>query len=220
MAAFSSAAFDVNAFSESAFDFSSVPPTPVVDDELRGGRRIYDPDDKKQKVKTRKLRKEEQRDLDKMFAERVAPRYVSPKPEPSQPVKRETPYVPPVEPKKPDRVTAARQFMALDALDDFLAEREQTANENARAVEVAHIKAKQHAKFLEREQQRLARDAERRAESDRQAEVQRAQLAQRHEEDRIAAEQAEQERQIEAQRQSDEDEMIFLLLKVHLGELG
>lgn len=190
----------------------------VVVEELKGGRRIYDPDDKEQKVKTRKLRKKERDDLDKMLAVNAVPRYIAPKPAPAKVTKRVAPPVVAPEPPalvvpSPDRVTAAKQFLALDALDDFLAERERTANENARAVEVAHIKAKQYARFLEQEQQRIAREALAAEAAARVAEEARIALEARMVEEARFAEIAR------IQQEQEDELMTMLLMSAHMGVL-
>lgn len=156
-----------------------------------GGRRIYDPDDK-HKNKTRKLTKREFRELDRMFRANAQPAYVAP-PEPVvAPRKRTEPLpVPGFTPVvATDRVQAARQFLALDAIDAFLESLERDAP--AKELRNLHIKAQQHAQFLAREQERLAQEFAMRVAAEQQAEFER----------------------MEAQRIADEDELMMLLVAV------
>lgn len=173
----------------------------VVAEELKGGRRIYDPDDKHEKVKTRRLTRDERRELDRMFRANAQPRYVTPSPPPAPVVRRSVPLSPVVvrsDPPQPvDRIVAARQFMALDALDSFLEQYER--DEPARLRAAAHQAAQRHAEWLATEQRRLVG-----IEMQRQA-------------DQRVAEQAAFDawQAAEIQRQADEDEMMGLLLLIH-----
>ena len=174
----------------------------VAPEVPQGGHRIYDPDE--QKVKTRPLRKREREAIDRAFRERVAPRYVRPEPKPvAPPVKRLRPFVPPSftfpDPPKPDRITAAKQFLALDAIEAYLDQAEQDAPVQ-RAYQ-QHLAAQRHAKFLEQEQQR-------RAQKQRATEFRLAEESRRAREAWLALE-------AERQRQADEDELMGVLLIVH-----
>lgn len=165
-------------------------PVPVAE-PAGGGRRIYDPDDK-HKNKTRKLTKREFRELDRMFRANAQPAYVAP-PEPVVQVRKRTEPLPvpgftPV--VAADRVQAAKQFMALDAIDAFLESLERDAP--AKELKRLHVKAQQHAQFLAREQERLAQEFAM----------------------RVAAEQLAELQRMEAQRIADEDEMLMILAAV------
>lgn len=157
----------------------------VVVPPAGGGRRIYDPDEHRKKYEP--LSKKERRELDRMFRERAAPRYVSPKPAVVV-QKRITPFVPLAvpgfEPPKPvDRIAAAKQFMALDALESLLDRIEYQPR-----FQAEHRAAIQHAERLRLEMAEQARVAWETAE------------AERMEQERLAA---------------DEDEMMMVLLAIH-----
>ncbi len=154
MASFSTTAFDVDAFSENAFDFGSAPV--VVIEPAGGGRRL------KKRREYRPLNKRERAELDRLFQRNAKPAYVAPPA--SVPTKRTAPVVITLPPDAPraitrpaDRIQAAKQFLALDALESYLDTLERSDAVNA--VRVAHLRARQHAQRLADEQERLAREA-------------------------------------------------------------
>lgn len=121
-----------------------IPPTPAVVAPPAGGRRIYDPDEHRKKYEP--LTDRERRDLDRAFRERAAPRYVSPRPQPAVRKRIAAPLrplaVPGLEPTQPaDRIVAAKQFMALDALESLLDRFEYQPDRQARAREHAEALA-------------------------------------------------------------------------------
>lgn len=172
------------------------PPTPTPEPPAGGGRRIYDPDDKRKRYEP--LSKREQRELDRMFRERAAPRYVQPKDQPKV-TKRTTPIAPLALPdpkpiRKPaERIAAAKHFVALDTIEGLLDRLEYQPD-----AQRLYRESIENARALE---QHMLQQAIARAEQDAREHAQAI---------RVQWEAAEQKRM-----QDEEDEMMAVLLALH-----